>query len=329
MGHIFSPEAFSDCATGDMSHCREQSNPQIISVYTFLPVTNTATAGWGGCMCASACFPFFLREAPGRGCICYTRHSRIAVGNPRPFIHNAGLQYTVLLGLGGACINQRLISPGATVRNWGWRGGKHGNGEPLFSASGPFALLPHHISDTGFACVMGTPRSEFLVLLAPAVLVVHVHVQQDQYPCCCCQDRITRGSDPLDRRRIHEELSSPQSVTTGGGVWGLEVNLKVISLAFIWTWGCCENTGEWDRIINKNQTKPYWNLWGDWSEGQRQKGKEPSRISPGLGWMGRWDCTQIKQWQSEIERIREPMWVCGSQRAAVMWWGRWWSHGWR
>lgn len=52
--------------------------------------------------------------------------------------------------------------------------------------------------------------------MAAAVLVEQVCVQQDQYPCCCCQDRITRGSDPLDRGRIYEELSSSPTTTTGG-----------------------------------------------------------------------------------------------------------------
>lgn len=37
------------------------------------------------------------------------------------------------------------------------------------------------------------------VLMAAAARVAYVCVQQDQYPCYCCQDRITRGSDPLDR----------------------------------------------------------------------------------------------------------------------------------
>lgn len=46
-----------------------------------------------------------------------------------------------------------------------------------------------------------------VVLMAAAMLVAHVCVQMDQYPCCCCQDRITRGSDPLDSGRIYEELS--------------------------------------------------------------------------------------------------------------------------
>lgn len=30
---------------------------------------------------------------------------------------------------------------------------------------------------------------------------------RDQYPCSCCQNRISSGSDSLDGRRIYEELS--------------------------------------------------------------------------------------------------------------------------
>lgn len=68
-----------------------------------------------------------------------------------------------------------------------------------------------------------------VVLMAAAVPVVHVCMQQDQYPCYCCQDRITRGSDPLDRGRIYEELSGSPTATTGGKIGGL----VVVCLAFM------------------------------------------------------------------------------------------------
>lgn len=41
-----------------------------------------------------------------------------------------------------------------------------------------------------------------------------VSVQSDQYPCCCCQDRISRGSEPRDRR-IYEEHGGSRDTTAG------------------------------------------------------------------------------------------------------------------
>lgn len=57
--------------------------------------------------------------------------------------------------------------------------------------------------------------------------------------------------------------------------------------------------------IDKTNKKKNWHLWGDWNKVRDTKGKVPRRISPGVFWMGRWNCMQIKQWQSTPQRLRQ------------------------
>jgi len=45
-------------------------------------------------------------------------------------------------------------------------------------------------------------------------------VRSDQYPCYCCQDGITSGSEPLHRGRVHEGLSSHQLTPRDVGMDG-------------------------------------------------------------------------------------------------------------